>query len=112
MNDNTLYKALVFEIPKTDIDEYDSYYADEVGAYVFIWSYNLTRLADRTTVDGQNHRDIKNKLPAEIRQGEQYDLMLDRDDSGVYLHDRYGTPQNIKDYVLKELKQGNANIDF
>ena len=108
MNDIALYKALVFKMPKTDIAEYDSYYADEIGAYVFIWPYTLKRVDNRTISDGLNHRDIKNKLPAEIRQGEQYDLMLDRDDSGVYLHDRYGTPQNIKDYVLKEFKQGNS----
>ena len=110
--DVKLYKALIFETPKTDLTDFDKYYVDEIQAYVFIWSYTYNRNTGQGASGAQNHRDIRNKLPAEIRQGEQYDLMLDVDNSGVYLHDRYGTPQNIQDYILKEFKQGNENVDF
>ena len=102
-----LYKALVFEMPKTNLSSWDKYYVDKIGAYVFIWSYVFN------TTGALNHRDVRNKLPSEITKGEQYDLLLDIDSSDKkHLHDRYGTPKYIKDYLLMAFKTGKTNVDF
>ena len=108
-----LYKALVFEMPKTNLTDYDEYYVDEIKAYVFIWSYFFNDDTKQVAANTQNHRDVRDKLPFEIKQGEQFDLIFDMDNSGgIYLHDRYGTPQNIQDYILQQFKQGNENVKF
>jgi len=110
--DVTLYKALIYEMPRIELEDYAEYYVEEIGAYVFIWSYVYNRRTERGASDARNHKDVRNSLPKEILQGEQYDLMFDIDESGKYLHDRYGTPNHIKNYILKEFQRGAVNLDF
>ncbi len=113
VGDVKLYKALVYEMPLTNEKKYDQYYVDDIQSYVFIWSYLLNSLTKRGDSDAMTHREVRNSLPLEIKQGEQYDLMLDVDIDGVtYLHDRYGTPENIINYVVREFDKDNVNIEF
>ena len=105
-----LYKALIFKRPKTAQKDYDRYYVSEIESYVFIWSFIHNTKTNQGAPGTKNHRHVRDTLPAEIVNGEQYDLLLDVDDDGTYLHDRYGTPQDIQDYVLKEFKSGNTNM--
>ena len=105
-----LFKALIFQIDKTTVKEYDKYYVGSINAYVFIWSYIYNTVTNQEVSSTPNHRDVRNKLPDKIKKGEQYDLTFDIDNTGTkYVHDRYGTPENIRNYVLSQFQKGVTN---
>ena len=109
-NEVLLYKALIFELQKVNLPKYDRFYVDEIGAYVFVWEYVYNTTTYRGASSANNHKDVRKRLPPEILAGEQYDLMLDVDLSGKYLHDRYGTPEHIRNYVVTRFNKDGVNV--